>query len=123
MRKTEQATSWAVYQIAIHGEPGPNVVCTQAEWDTIEKAHPGMHRLVRGNITNECEAERLARGTSGDDPRAARRKAVMELLAAAAAGAVEPDEGPGSLGASGSPKEVRTEAAPTSCPSALKAER
>jgi hypothetical protein len=56
-----------VYQAAVKGmEKGPNAICDQAEWDALEAAAPGVHRLIRGGITNEAEAERLARGTSGD---------------------------------------------------------
>src|SRR5262249_32775089 len=47
---------------------GLNVVCEQSEWDEMEHARPGYHTLIRGGITNECEAELLARGTSGDKP-------------------------------------------------------
>jgi hypothetical protein len=68
MRKPARVASWAVYQVTIQGQPGPNVVCPQHEWDAIEKSTPGLHRLIRGGIANEGEAERLARGTSGDDP-------------------------------------------------------
>ena len=73
MRKTEDV-SWVVYLMTIHGKPlGRNAVCEQAEWDEMEQDRPGYHTLVRGGITNECEAEKLARGTSGDkQPRAAR---------------------------------------------------
>ena len=39
----------------------------QAEWDAMESAQPGYHTLVRSGITNEGEAERLARGTAGND--------------------------------------------------------
>jgi hypothetical protein len=43
-----------------------NAVCEQSEWDEMERARPGYHTLIRAGITNEGEAERLARGTSGD---------------------------------------------------------
>jgi hypothetical protein len=73
MRKPARVASWAVYQVTIQGQPGPNVVCTQQEWDAIEKDAPGLYRLIRGGILNEGEAERLARGTSGDDPPRLRK--------------------------------------------------
>jgi hypothetical protein len=47
-------------------EQGPNAVCDQAEWDAMEAASPGVNRLIRGGIASEAEAERLARGSSGD---------------------------------------------------------
>jgi hypothetical protein len=65
--RTKRAVAWVVYQAAVKGmEQGPNAVCDQAEWDAMEAATPGANRLIRGGITNEAEAERLARGSSGD---------------------------------------------------------
>jgi hypothetical protein len=65
--RTTRAMAWVVYQAAVKGmEHGPNAVCDQSEWDAMEAASPGVHRLIRGGITNEAEAERLARGSSGD---------------------------------------------------------
>jgi hypothetical protein len=70
MRKTEKVVSWVVFQMTLHGKPaGVNAVCEQDEWDAMELAQPGHHTLIRAGITNEAEAERLARGTSGDPPR------------------------------------------------------
>jgi hypothetical protein len=45
---------------------GRLAVCEQAEWDAMGPARPGCYKLVKAGITNEAEAERLARGTSGD---------------------------------------------------------
>ena len=40
----------------------------------MEAAAPGVNRLIRGGITSEAEAERLARGTAGDSvPRGAAK--------------------------------------------------
>ena len=56
-----------VYQAAVKGqETGPNAICEQSEWDAMEAAAPGQNRLIRSGIASEGEAERLARGTSGD---------------------------------------------------------
>ena len=67
MGKTERIVSWVVYKMTLHGKPlGVNAVCEQAEWDAMELARPGHHKLVRAGIATETEAERLARGTSGD---------------------------------------------------------
>src|SRR6476469_6432743 len=83
MRKSAQLVPWAVYQMTVQGQPGPNVVCFQNEWDAIDKSTPGLHRLIKDGIVNEGEAERLARGTSGDDPvRISRKKLIAELLEA-----------------------------------------
>ena len=67
MRKSELAVAWVVYKMAMHGKPGfMSAVCEQGEWDAMEVARPGYHTLVRAGIANEAEAEKLARGTSGD---------------------------------------------------------
>ena len=75
MPKSQKAVRWVVYRMSMDGKtPGINVVCEQAEWDAMELAHPGRHVLVRSGITNEAEAEKLAKGTSGDPtPRTPRR--------------------------------------------------
>jgi hypothetical protein len=67
MRSSNAAIAWAVYQIAAQGKlEATRAVCDQREWEAIERSNPGQYTLIRGNITNEGEAERLARGTSGD---------------------------------------------------------
>ena len=118
MRKSEQVASWAVYQATILGQAGPNVVCGQGEWEAIEQAQPGLHRLVRGGIPNEGEAERLARGASGDDKRASRKKVAL-VAGLAAAEADEGDsngdgreDGPVMLPFACPPQEVAAEDAP-----------
>ena len=66
---------WAVYEIGATGKnQGINVVCEQGEWDALELAQPGKHKLIRTGITNEGEAERLARGTSGDSRNSTHKK-------------------------------------------------
>jgi hypothetical protein len=58
---------WVVYQMHVRGNAdGMNAVCEQSEWDAMELAQPGQHKLIRAGIANEAEAERLARGSSGD---------------------------------------------------------
>jgi hypothetical protein len=58
---------WVVYKMTIAGKhTGINAVCEQSEWDAMELARPGYHTLVRSGIADAGEAERLARGTSGD---------------------------------------------------------
>jgi hypothetical protein len=67
MMNSNKAVAWVVYQMKIHGKAdGMNAVCEQSEWDEMELARPGYHTLIRGGIMCEGEAERLARGTSGD---------------------------------------------------------
>ena len=67
MPKADRAVSWVVYHMNIDRKAaGVNAVCEQGEWDQMERDRPGHHTLVRAGITSEAEAERLARGTSGD---------------------------------------------------------
>ena len=59
--------SWVIYRATLRGQAGgPNAICEQAEWDAMEREQPGFHTLIRSGIASEGEAERLARGTSGD---------------------------------------------------------
>ena len=68
-------TLWVVYEIGAAGkDQGINAVCEQGEWDALELAQPGKHKLIRKGITNESEAERLARGTSGDSRNSTHKK-------------------------------------------------
>lgn len=62
MREIEKVVSWVVYRMTIHGKlTGMNAVCEQSEWEAMERAAPGYHTLILAGITNEGEAERLAR--------------------------------------------------------------
>ncbi|HZY87423.1 MAG TPA: hypothetical protein VFE78_21480 [Gemmataceae bacterium] len=72
---SEKAVSWVVYLMPVkNNAAGMSAVCEQGEWDAMELARPGRHTLVRSGIASEAEAERLARGTSGDPkPRTPRR--------------------------------------------------
>jgi hypothetical protein len=68
-------TLWVVYEMGAAGkDQGIKVVCEQGEWDALELAQPGKHTLIRTGITNEGEAERLARGTSGDSRNSTHKK-------------------------------------------------
>ena len=58
---------WVVYRMTVHGKPsGMNAVCEQGEWDAMESSQPGHHTLILAGITNEGEAERLARSMPVD---------------------------------------------------------
>jgi hypothetical protein len=74
---SRRAEMWVVYRMPIKGSAtGVNAVCTQPEWAALERARPGYFALLRAGIRNEAEAERLARGASGDTiPRGAPRPA------------------------------------------------
>ena len=70
MNQAEETISWVVYKMTLHGKTDPvNAVCEQSEWEAMELARPGYHTLVRAHIMDETEAERLARGSSGDPVR------------------------------------------------------
>jgi hypothetical protein len=78
MREIEKVVSWVVYRMTIHGKPtGMNAVCEQREWEAMELAAPGYHTLIRAGITNEGEAERLARSgpLDGDTSKPSQSKA------------------------------------------------
>jgi hypothetical protein len=70
--RAANAVLWVVYQMPLppkHGQSvAVNAVCEQSEWDEMARARPGYFTLIRGGITDEAEAEKLARGTSGDPP-------------------------------------------------------
>jgi hypothetical protein len=62
MRKTKESITWVVYRMTIHGKPsGQHAVCEQGEWEAMERVQSGYHTLLLTGITNEGEAERLAR--------------------------------------------------------------
>ena len=69
MRETENVGLWVVYRVPAHGrQGGMSALCTQREWEAMERATPGHYALVRAGITNEGEAERLARATPAEPP-------------------------------------------------------
>jgi hypothetical protein len=79
MREPEKVETWVVYQAVQGDQSGIRSVCTQSEWPAIEARKPGVNQLVREGITSETEAEKLARGTSGDvKQRAPRRQTDAE---------------------------------------------
>jgi hypothetical protein len=74
MRTNELCHSWVVYRMTIHGKVGCNAVCEQREWELIEAQRPGFHTLLHSELKTEQEAEKLARGTTGDDYRRGGQK-------------------------------------------------
>lgn len=76
--RARSVESWVVYRKAIKGQATEiNAVCEVGEWDAMQAANPGLLTLIRYGITSEGEAERLARGKSGDPvPRNALRPAT-----------------------------------------------
>lgn len=55
--------AWVVFRMGVRGAAGRSAVCTQDEWDEMESTRPGFNVLIREQIGNEGEAERLARTT------------------------------------------------------------
>ena len=74
MRRIVECAAWVVYVSSDRSSHGRNVVCEQGEWDAMELSRPGYHALIRSGIANEGEAERLARGTSGDAKKRGSRE-------------------------------------------------
>jgi hypothetical protein len=71
---------WVVYKMSLRGNPdGMNAVCEQSEWDALELAKPGQYQLIQKGIASEGEAERLARGTSGDPVKRQSQKILAQL--------------------------------------------
>ncbi len=66
MRERPKPQKWVVYETATGPKTGMRSVCTAEEWKAVESRDPLAHRIVRDDITDETEAEKLARGTSGD---------------------------------------------------------
>lgn len=67
---------WVVYQKPMRGCPdGLRAVCEQKEWQAMNLAKPGYYTLIQDGIEHEGEAERLARGASGESrPRNSNRR-------------------------------------------------
>jgi hypothetical protein len=66
MRESYEATAWVVYETPATAKKSTmKVVCEQGEWDQLTMDKPEF-LLIRSGITNEGEAEQLARdGTVG----------------------------------------------------------
>ena len=65
--RARKVESWVVYQMPIKGrDTGMNAVCETKDWEALQVSQPGVMTLIRSGIASEGEAERLARGTSGD---------------------------------------------------------
>ncbi len=67
MRHSGNVQKWVVYETIIGPQAGRKSVCTAGEWSLLETSKPGENRLIMAGITNENDADKLARGTSGDE--------------------------------------------------------
>src|SRR4051794_38002807 len=62
MRPIETAGPWVVYRMPIRGKDGGMAaLCSQREWDDMDRVQPGHFTLIRAGIANEGEAERPPR--------------------------------------------------------------
>ena len=64
--------TWAVYTLRGNDFAPVAAVCEQRTFDMKARAEPERYRLVQGDIASEGEAERLARGTAGNDLKSPR---------------------------------------------------
>jgi hypothetical protein len=74
MKQIDDSGQWVVYLMPVGKQMEPmKAVCSQTEWDAMERTRPGQQPIVQAGIAGEREAELLARGTSGDaKPRQSR---------------------------------------------------
>jgi hypothetical protein len=59
-------STWVVYQSVQGKQMGAKSICEQREWEALERSHPGANELLATGLNSESQAEKLARGTSGD---------------------------------------------------------
>jgi len=72
MRAIDFPGPWVVYRMPLRGKDGGNAaLCSQREWDEMDRAQPGRFTLIQSGITNEGEAERLARSSKPVPPQTA----------------------------------------------------
>jgi hypothetical protein len=56
--------SWVVFGAVIRGKPtGLAAVCSDGEWQAMERGEPGCRLLIKSGIATEGEAEWIARAT------------------------------------------------------------
>jgi hypothetical protein len=75
MRQREP-TEWVVFRLPADSRGvAMNAICSQDEWDLMERTQPGQNKIVRGNIASETEAERLVRSLiTPEDPKSKRKR-------------------------------------------------
>ncbi len=73
--RLKEPTVWAVYQLPTNKQGVQmNVICSQDEWEVLDREHPGINVLVRDQIPSETEAERLVRSLTVPDLSKSSRK-------------------------------------------------
>lgn len=66
MRESPKVQKWVVYETVTGPHTGMMSVCTEDDWRVIESRDSSKNRIIKAEIVDENEAEKLARGTSGD---------------------------------------------------------
>lgn len=66
MRDVTKIRAWVVYETVAGPHAGRRFVCTEDEWRVVEARDRSTNRIVKEGIVDENQAEKLARGTSGD---------------------------------------------------------
>ena len=83
--RRHKVEEWVVYRMLARGCPdGLRGVCPQDEWEALALARPGILTLIEEHMSNEAQAEQLARGRSGETPTPASRWAARLAAAEAA---------------------------------------
>lgn len=73
--RIKEPTAWVVYQMPTNTSGvAMNAICTQDEWEQMEREQPGELQLVREHINSETEAERLVRSLLTPDLSKSKRK-------------------------------------------------
>jgi hypothetical protein len=71
-KKSDRPVTWVVYKrILIHLKQQTEsfAVCEQSEWEKLEASGTSIYTLIQAGFATETDAEKHARGTSGDDYR------------------------------------------------------
>jgi hypothetical protein len=66
MRMTKEPEFWVVYESVDGPRTGMKSVCDEDEWESLTAAKTTNVKLIKKGIGSESEAEKLARGNSGD---------------------------------------------------------
>jgi len=72
MRIIKDPESWVVYESVDGPRSGMKSVCDSDEWESIATSKSTNVKLIKKGISCESEAEKLARGTSGDRKKRGR---------------------------------------------------
>lgn len=65
MRLTK-VEKWVVYEVLTGPMTGTKSMCNTSDWTAQQARDPSKARMIKEDIVLENDAEKLARGTSGD---------------------------------------------------------